>query len=132
METEFTFIGLKVPKIAILGGGTLILWGVVAYLIQDADPKSITAMIPSFLGTPLFILGVLSERDRKRSHHYMHASMIFALFMVVGGLRIITAENPTTLLIGSHLILIITGAIFMIAGIMSFRHTRKLREQKVV
>ena len=58
----------------------------------------------------------------------MHASMIIALFSVLGGLRILTAEDPTNLMIASHLILIVVGTIFMVGGILSFRHARKLRE----
>ena len=58
----------------------------------------------------------------------MHASMIIALFSVLGGLRILTTEDPTDLMIASHLILIVVGTIFMVGGIFSFRHARKQRE----
>ena len=66
--------------------------------------------------------------EESNKHHYMHASMIIALFSVLGGLRILTAEDPTDLMIASHLILIVVGTIFMVGGILSFRHARKLRE----
>ena len=58
----------------------------------------------------------------------MHASMIFALFSVLGGLRIFQLEDASNLTLASHVILLVAGIIFMIGGILSFRHARKLRE----
>jgi len=130
MDNEFTFIGLKIPRIAIIGGSLLIAWGILAFFMQSSDSRSVTAMIPSFLGMPLFILGLLSEKDISRKHHYIHASMAFSLLMVLGGMRIISIEDPSKLLISSHLILISVGSLFMFAGIKSFRHNRLLREQE--
>ena len=90
-----------------------------------------TALIPSFFGVPLAILGFLSIRNESNKHHYMHASMIFALFSVLGGLRIFQLEDASNLTLASHLILLVVGIIFMVGGILSFRHARKLRESLV-
>ncbi len=85
MSDEFTFFGWPVPKLARVDGGFLVLWGIVAYFLQSADPPSITAMIPAFLGAPLLMLGILADRDEAHLHHYMHAAMVVALLMVLGG-----------------------------------------------
>ncbi|MFQ3322067.1 MAG: hypothetical protein ACKVHF_02695 [Candidatus Poseidoniales archaeon] len=130
MDKDFIFIGLKVPRIAMIGGGLLIAWGLMAYFLQESGSRSFTAMIPSFLGMPLLIFGILSEVDEARKHHYMHVSMVFSLLMVLGGMRIITSEDPSTLLIASHLILIFVGSAFMFVGIKSFKHNRLFREQE--
>tara|TARA_Y100001970_G_scaffold238674_1_gene300061 strand:- start:6990 stop:7397 length:408 start_codon:yes stop_codon:yes gene_type:complete len=133
MEDTFTFSGLTVPNLAKLAGGILVLWGLAAYFLQSADPPSITAMIPAFLGAPLLLLGILAERNEANLHHYMHAAMIVALLMVMGGVQgLIDIGEKSNLAIGSHLILVLMGAIFMTAGIMSFRHARKLRESSGV
>ena len=124
MSDEFRFLGQTIPNLAIISGSILILWGIFAYLSSTA----VTSLIPSFVGLPLLILGVRSNKDKSNKHHYMHASMIIALFSVLGGLRILTTEDPTDLMIASHLILIVVGTIFMVGGILSFRHARKLRE----
>jgi hypothetical protein len=58
----------------------------------------------------------------------MHASMIVALISVLGGFRIFQIEDASNLTLASHLILLVVGIIFMIGGILSFRHARKLRE----
>ena len=127
--SEFKVIGMTIPRIAILNGAVLTIWGAISYFLQSADPPSITALIPAFLGFPMLVLGVFSERDGKNRHHYMHASMALALVMTLGGARIVTGySDMSTLAIISHLLLLQVGISFMIAGIKSFRHARELRE----
>ena len=133
MQDTFTFMGMTVPNLAKAAGGILVVWGLGAYFIQSADPPSVTAMIPAFMGAPLLILGIMSERNEANLHHYMHAAMAFALLMVLGGAQgLIDIEGKSNLAVGSHLILVLIGSIFMAAGIMSFRHARKLRESSGV
>ena len=126
MSDEFRFLGQTIPNLAIISGSILIIWGIFSYFASDS--ASFTALIPSVFGAPLLILGVLSIRDSSNKHHYMHASMIFALFSLLGGLRMFQLEDPSNLTLASHLILLIVGLIFMIGGILSFRYARKLRE----
>ena len=126
MSNEFRFLGQTIPNLAIISGLILIIWAVFSYFASGSS--SFTALIPSFFGMPLFILGVLSNRDQSKRHHYMHASMIFALFSAFGGLRLFQLEDPSNLALASHIILLIVGVIFMVGGILSFRHARKLRE----
>ena len=126
MSDEFRFLGQTIPNLAIISGLILIIWAVFSYFASGSS--SFTALIPSFFGMPLFILGVLSNRDESKRHHYMHASMIFALFSAFGGLRLFQLEDPSNLALASHIILLIVGVIFMVGGILSFRHARKLRE----
>ncbi|MCH1592153.1 MAG: hypothetical protein L7R66_04075 [Candidatus Thalassarchaeaceae archaeon] len=133
MEGIFTFMGMSVSNLAKLFGGILVAWGVVAYFMQSSDPPSITAMIPAFMGLPLLSLGLLSDWNESNSHHYMHAAMVFALLMVMGGAQgLLDIEGKSNLALGSHIILVVLGIIFMVAGIMSFRHARKLRESSGV
>ena len=127
--SEFKVLGMTIPRIAILNGTVLTIWGAISYFLQSADPPSITALIPAFLGAPMLVLGVFSERDGKNRHHYMHASMALALVMTLGGARIVTGySDMSTLAIIAHLLLLQVGISFMIAGIKSFRHARELRE----
>ncbi len=126
MSNEFRFLGQTIPNLAIISGLILIIWAVFSYFASGSS--SFTALIPSFFGMPLFILGVLSNRYESKRHHYMHASMIFALFSAFGGLRLFQLEDPSNLALASHIILLIVGVIFMVGGILSFRHARKLRE----
>ena len=127
MSDEFTVSGLTIPRIAIYEGAILVLWGVAAHIISGQS--SITAMIPSFMGAPLMILGLLSEKIPDMRHHLMHASMVMALLMVLGGARVFADfSDMSNLAISSHIILIFVGVTFMICGIMSFRAARLARE----
>ena len=127
MSEEFKFLSMPIPNFAMVCGGILILSGIISYLISDTG--SLTALIPSFFGIPLLIMGFLSNRNEANKHHYMHAAMVFALVSVLGGMRIFSIwSDASDLTLLSHVILIIVGTIFMVAGILSFRHTRKSRE----
>ena len=125
--------GMTVSQIAIMDGAILSAWGLIAYSIQSADPPSITAMIPAFFGFPMLALGLLSVRNPSNKHHYMHASMVFALLMALGGARIATTiDGMSWLGIVSHLLLLLVGVSFMVVGIMSFRSARLERESSVI
>jgi|TARA_B100001105_G_scaffold240327_1_gene218899 hypothetical protein len=129
MSEEFTAFGMTIPRIAILNGAILTAWGVISYFMQSADPPSITALIPAFMGFPMLTLGMLSEKNAKNRHHYMHASMALALVMTIGGARIVTGySDMSTLAIISHLLLLQVGISFIIVGVKSFRHARLQRE----
>jgi len=129
MSEEFTAFGMTIPRIAILNGAILTVWGVISYFMQSADPPSITALIPAFMGFPMLALGVLSERNDKNRHHFMHISMVLALVMTIGGARIVTGySDMSTLAIISHLLLLQVGISFIIVGIKSFRYARLQRE----
>ena len=125
MSTQYTFLGMSVPQIAIINGLILVIWGLVAYFLQDSENPSITAMIPSFFGMVLLLLGLLSIWNEVNRHHYMHASMALALLMFLGGVRVFPIDNEmSNLAISSHLILMLSGVIFIVIGIKSFRFAR--------
>ena len=129
MDDEFTIAGFTIPRIAIYDGAFLVLWGIVAYIISEQS--SITAMIPSFMGAPLMILGILSERMPNMRHHLMHAAMVLSLVMVMGGARVFAQfSEMSNLAISSHVVLILVGVCFMVCGVMSFRAARIAREEE--
>ena len=129
MSEEFTVFGMTIPRIAILNGAILTAWGIISYFMQSADPPSITALIPAFMGFPMLALGMFSEKNAKNRHHYMHASMALALVMTIGGARIVTGYSEmSNLAIISQLLLLQVGISFIIVGVKSFRHARLQRE----
>ena len=122
-------MGQTVPRIAIIQGSILSSWGALAYFVQSADPPSVTALIPAFMGFPMIILGVLSEINDANRHHYMHASMILALVMAIGGSRLVVGWSEMSgLALISHLFLLVGGISFIVIGVISFRHARLVRE----
>ena len=132
MSEEFRMLGMSVPRIAIVNGAILSLWGVIAYFLQSSDPPSITALIPAFMGLPMLLLGFLSESNASNRHHYMHGCMVLALIMALGGARVVVGFGSMSwLAIVSHLLLLQVGLSFTIVGIRSFRHARLQRESAV-
>ena len=127
MEDTFSVLGWTVPKIGSLFGALLLFIGIISYIIQTANPRSITALIPAFMGVPMLALGILAIQNADNRHHYMHASMVFALVMILGGARVFFSDM-STLAATSHLLLIVTGSSFTFVGIKSFRHARIQRE----
>ena len=132
MGEEFCFLGMTVPRIAVLNGIVLCSWGVIAYFIQASDPPSVTALIPAVFGFPMLLMGALSQWNEANRHHYMHASMVIALVMTLGGARVVlNFSGMSDLGIVSHVLLLLVGISFTIVGIMSFRHARLIRESAV-
>ena len=130
MAEQFTH-GTDNPRIAIIQGSILSAWALCLFA-QSADPPSITALIPAFMGLPMIILGVLSQINDANRHHYMHASMILALLMALGGSRLALGwSDMSGLALISHLFLLIGGISFIVIGVMSFRHARLMRESAV-
>ena len=132
MEDTFLFFGRSVPDLAKTLGSILAIFGIAMYIISGQS--SVTALIPSFMGVPLMLLGLLSERMPENRHHLMHASMVLALLMVIMPIAMVVAMGvpDSNLTVTSLFTLLIIGSIFLVAGIKSFRHARILRESSGV
>lgn len=74
---------MTMPNLAKLTGILLILLGSIAYLATGA--ASITALIPTFFGIPMFFLGYFGDRESVRKH-LMHAAAILALLGFFGSM----------------------------------------------
>ena len=126
---SYTVAGRSMPEISIFVGLIFIIWGIAAYIISDM--ASLTAMIPGFLGGPIFILGLLSNMMPEKRKTFMHISAMFGVICALGGLRLFQVmmdDESTQLLIASHVILLILGSTYTYFCIQSFRWTRKQRE----
>jgi hypothetical protein len=128
-EDAYTVAGRNMPEISIAVGLIFSAWGIGAYIISDM--ASITAMIPMFVGGPIFIMGLLSKVRPDKRKMFMHISAMFGLLCALGGLRlfqILMDGNASNLLIGSHAILLVLGSIYTYFCVQSFIWARKKRE----
>jgi len=128
-EDAYTVAGRNMPEISIAVGLIFSAWGIGAYIISDM--ASITAMIPMFVGGPIFIMGLLSKVRPDKRKMFMHISAMFGLLCALGGLRlfqILMDGNASNLLIGSHVILLVLGSIYTYFCVQSFIWARKKRE----
>ena len=73
------------PRITIVFGALLIVLGLVAYFgMQEAGARSVTALIPAFVGLPLLALGLAAEAKPTSRKHTMHAAAALGLLGFLG------------------------------------------------
>ena len=121
-------------KFSIAFGIILIILGLVSYF--DISSESVTALIPTFLGIPILILGFLALNE-KYLKHAMHGVAVLALFGfggTVGGLikffRMMGGEvfeRPSAITIQA--IMSVLCLIFLIFAIKSFIDARRKRSE---
>ncbi len=117
----------------IVYGVFLILWGTVISIYSDS--KSFTSWIPSLIGLPILLSGIISFAYPNQKKMWMHVSVLFGLLAFLGGLDFLRGfssemgpfEKPTAGL--SKLMLLITGGIFTFYNIKSFIAARKVTKE---
>ncbi len=123
------------PGLTILIGLLLIGQGLFAYFVlsePDAEGhRSITAMIPAFLGGPLLLLGLVALKPSVRKHA-MHIAMLLALLGILGALfRPIRATIAGTGVdwMSTPVLMQVTMAVicvvFLVLGVRSFVVARR-------
>lgn len=133
MSEQFTVGGQSIPTITTAYGGFLILWGVIVSQISDAT--SLTSYIPSFMGIPLLISGILAAKIPEKRKLWMHIAATFGLLCALGGLDFLrglfSEDGPFAIPAAgaSKLMLLITGTIYTYICVQSFIHARKAREE---
>ena len=121
-------------KISITFGIILIILGLISYF--GISSESITALIPTFLGIPVLILGFLGLNE-KYLKHAMHGTAVLMLLGfggTVGGLikffRMLGGEvfeRPSAITIQAIMALICL--VFLILAIKSFIDARRKRSE---
>ena len=121
-------------KFSIILGIILITLGLVSYF--GISSESVTALIPTFLGIPVLVLGFLALNE-KYLKHTMHAAAVLMLLGfagTVGGLikffRMISGEvfeRPSAITIQA--IMAVLCLIFLIFAIKSFIDARKKKSE---
>ena len=122
---SYKFLGIEMPLMSILVGGILSAWGVAAYVISDM--ASVTAFIPTIMGTPIAVMGSAAAQMPSRRKLFMHIAVVFGLLCALGGLRlpmILMDADSSGILIISHALLLVLGGVFTYACIQSFRWAR--------
>ena len=129
MNTEFKFAGQTMPTLTIGYGAFLILWA--AAISLGVGSKSFTSWIPSFMGAPILISGLLVKAKPHQRKIWMHVAVLFGLFAFLGGLDFFrgfaTEAGPFAKPAAgaSKLMLAVTGGIFTFACVKSFIWARK-------
>ena len=130
---EFKFLGLKIPEFTIGYGLFLIIWGTVVSIVSEST--SITSWIPSFMGAPILVSGILAKVNPERRKVWMHIAVFFGLLSFLGGFDFFKgfmAEGgpfAKPYAGSSKLMLLVTGGVYTLGCVKSFIWARKNREQ---
>ena len=117
-------------KTAITVGLLLMLLGIGSYI--GSGRSSFTALIPSFIGLPIFALGLVALNEMRRKHA-MHGAILFGLLGFLGSLRFASKwpallsgqsnESSTAPLAG--LAMAIICLVFIVSCVKSFIAARR-------
>ena len=108
-------------------GALLVLWGAVFSI----GSESITSWIPSMIGAPILLSGVLAEVKPGWRKAVMHVAVLFGLLAFLGGFRFFAALGSEGGLFGkpkaaaSQLMLLVSGGLYTLAAVRSFIAARK-------
>lgn len=122
----------NMPFVAIIEGGFLVLFGIIAYFYSGQS--SFTALIPSIFGLGILIPGYVAYYNSEIAKHAMHVTAVFALLGTLGSLDSILGflDGEYSLAnISKGVLLIICGE-YLYFCILSFRAARIKREQEAL
>ena len=125
---QFVVFGKSMEAIAMLYGAWLIIWGIMVSWISVSN--SITSLIPSFIGVPMFIFAFLSIKFPNKTKLFMHLAATLGLLCFLGGLDVLRGLINASLFQNvwadsSKIMLLITGFLFTILCIKSFLFIRQ-------
>ena len=133
-DSEFTFLGQSAEKITAVIGIILLVWGIFVSFVSVS--QSFTSYIPSLLGLPLFLCGLLAILFENKRSLFMHIAVIFGLVTFLGGADIFRSITSDTFLTKSFwadlskILLLICGGFHTYICVQSFRHVRMHRKNE--
>jgi peptidoglycan/LPS O-acetylase OafA/YrhL len=123
-------MSLKMELVSLGTGAGLVAIGVLGYLGSGAN--SPTALIPSFIGIPFLLVGILVMLKPGTRKHAMHAAAVVALLGLLGvggrGLMNIAKLTPLQMVSFGGTAVLLIG--FLVLAIRSFIEARRARESK--
>ena len=124
MADEYKPMGISMSNLTIGYGGLLIAWGIAASLLSGSN--SVDLFIPSMMGVPLLISGLMTNFQPHKKKLWMHIAVTFGLICALGGIRFfMVISDGIDYVSGSRLMLLVTGSIYTYLCVQSFIHARK-------
>jgi len=118
------------PRLSLIIGSFLTLLAVVSYVVSGG--ASWTALIPSFVGVPLIVLGVVARNASARKHA-MHAAVGLAMVGFLGSIRALAdfvrvlngvqVERPGAVV--AQILMALACFTFVALGVKSFVDARR-------
>lgn len=116
-------------KISVIVGVLLIILGLYGY--YGLESESITALIPSFIGLPLLVLGLFAFNEKYKKHS-MHIAAVIALLGFIGSvMRAVPAlfkdEIANKEAFTIQLLMAVLCLIFIVMAVQSFIKARRIK-----
>ena len=112
-------------RVTILFGVLLVITGIVGFYQTGA--KHMTALIPAFIGIPLFVCGIIAAKEAMRMMA-MHIAILIGLIGFIGAAATLFKANQEMAAIISKAITSVLCATFVGLCVRSFIQARKSRE----
>ncbi|MBD43046.1 MAG: hypothetical protein CMB09_02960 [Euryarchaeota archaeon] len=124
MADEYKPMGVSMTNLTIGYGGLLIAWGIAVSLLSGSN--SVTSFIPSMMGVPILISGLMTNLQPEKKKLWMHIAVAFGLLCALGGTRFfMVMSDGIDYASGSMLMLLVTGSLYTYLCVQSFIHARK-------
>jgi len=114
-------------------GVLLVIVGVVSYAAASGDSRSITALIPAFIGLPLAVAGWATTRENLR-RYAAWAAVLLVLALLLGSLRgvallvgALTGDEDVTFPMVLQTVLVIVSAVYLGFSFVHVRQTTRSR-----
>ena len=112
-------------RVTILFGILLGITGIVGFYLTGA--KHLTALIPAFIGIPLFVCGIIAAKEEMRMMA-MHIAILIGLIGFIGAAATLFKADQEMAAIISKAITSVLCATFVGLCVRSFIQARKSRE----
>lgn len=130
MADEYKPMGVTMANLTIGYGVLLIVWGIAVSLLSNA--ASITSYIPTIVGIPMAISGIMANAQPHKKKLWIHISVFFGALCAIGGTRffmVMSKDDVSAYAKGSMLMLLITGVVYTYFCVQSFKHARRARAE---
>lgn len=127
------------PTLTIIFGAILTTLGAYGYLGAEEAHRSVTALIPAFIGGPMMLCGLVALASPPARKHVMHLAVVFGLGGAVAGLvrgsmsaiKLIAppADQPPVNVRALSLVLAMAAvcAVYVVLCVRSFIEARRRR-----
>jgi hypothetical protein len=116
-------------RVTILFGILLGITGMVGFYLTGA--KHLTALIPAFIGIPMFVCGIIAAKEAMRMMA-MHIAILIGLIGFIGAVATLFKAEQELAAIVSKSITSVLCATFVGLCVRSFIQARKAREAAAV
>ncbi len=126
---DFRVFSLSIELLTILYGLFMVIWGFAISSISGSS--SITSMVPSFIGAPLALIGLISTIKPTFRKALMHIAVVIGIIAFLGGMDFFRGMFTNYYAGLSKLMLLVTGFVYVYFCVQSFIFVRRQKKTGV-